>query len=320
MRVVSLFLALLHITTCTTTSAQKINIHEIQEAQAQFHDREHASETPFLSATLKTEITSVPQPIAYKQKALLSKSLVQFLQRVFDDQQVYDVEIVGVSIFEEQVLSIEDNGGHRRLLETSTRVNEEIQRQQRQKHKGRKLVLNSLQSGQFHFERDEDDDGYNDENNNEDEQEWDEIQNLVDKDQEGYTLRFAAVISAEHTRQQLLSHSDFQTMLIHICHKFEQHLVEFVSGIKDEYFENVNSVVVSGYETDMMETKKNKAASGGDTSSALSFQAEILDGENYDDELTDDESNKLSAAAISGIILGCLLLVPLVFAAVKFYR
>eukprot|EP00578_Thalassiosira_sp_NH16_P019867 CAMPEP_0181097924 /NCGR_PEP_ID=MMETSP1071-20121207/11835_1 /TAXON_ID=35127 /ORGANISM="Thalassiosira sp., Strain NH16" /LENGTH=77 /DNA_ID=CAMNT_0023180451 /DNA_START=44 /DNA_END=274 /DNA_ORIENTATION=- len=47
----------------TTTSAQKIVIHEIQDAQTQFHEIEHASDTPFLSATLKTEISSVPTAI-----------------------------------------------------------------------------------------------------------------------------------------------------------------------------------------------------------------------------------------------------------------
>eukprot|EP00578_Thalassiosira_sp_NH16_P007098 CAMPEP_0181123216 /NCGR_PEP_ID=MMETSP1071-20121207/25767_1 /TAXON_ID=35127 /ORGANISM="Thalassiosira sp., Strain NH16" /LENGTH=530 /DNA_ID=CAMNT_0023208315 /DNA_START=146 /DNA_END=1738 /DNA_ORIENTATION=- len=312
-------LLLLHI--ATTTSAQKIVIHEIQDAQTQFHEIEHASDTPFLSATLKTEISSVPSAITAGQRASLSESLVRFLQRVFDDQRVYDVGVVGVAIFEEQILSLEEAGGRRNL------------------------VLNSLQNAQFHFDEDYNhDDDYDDDDedaDDDDEKDWDEMDNLVEEKRSaggGYALRFAAVVSAEHTGQQVLSHGDFQTMLIHICHKFEDHLIEFVGGIDDTYFGDVERVAVSGYEDDWTEeanTKNNRGAGGevgvgvGDLGSesengGLKFRADIFDNEDADDGMEmmpRSESKRMDAAAISGIIvLSCLLLVPLAFAAVKFYR
>jgi hypothetical protein len=81
------------------------------------------------------------------------------------------------------------------------------------------------------------------------EEESDESENVEQKKKsDGYTLIFAAVVSAEHTQQQSLTHGDFQAILIHICHKFNSHLVEFVHGIDDNYFSNVTSLVVSGYE------------------------------------------------------------------------
>ena len=32
-------------------------------------------------------------------------------------------------------------------------------------------------------------------------------------------------------------------MLVHICHKFDTHMVEYVMDIEDAYFENAKSVV-----------------------------------------------------------------------------
>jgi len=288
------------------TSAQKVNLHEIQEAQQQFHNNEHAMSSPFLSATLKTEISPVSSYIKLDQKKLLSSSLVTFLQHIFDDQQVFDVEIVGVAIFEEQLVQ----NDRRRL---------EMQQQQNR----RKLPLNTLQKGQFHFERGDDDESGDDENEDEEneddhdeEESWDELESLVEeKTTEGYTLTFATVVSAEHKQQQSLSHGDFQTMLIHICHKFDSHLVEFVKGVDDAYFTNVESVVVSGYEDqNELEMGQQEGSDGSNNQN---------DG-NFDniESLSRDEGgeSKLNAASIVAIALSILLLVPLAFAFVKFRR
>ena len=83
---------------------EKISLHTIQEAQEQFINKEHSSTSPFLSATLKTEIFPVSTFIDSTQRSLLSDALTSFLKHVFEGQQTYDIEIVGVSIVEEQLV------------------------------------------------------------------------------------------------------------------------------------------------------------------------------------------------------------------------
>jgi hypothetical protein len=83
---------------------EKISLHTIQEAQVQFIAKEHSSTSPFLSATLKTELNPVSTFIDSTQRSLLSDALTSFLIHVFEGQQTYDIEIVGVSIFEEQLV------------------------------------------------------------------------------------------------------------------------------------------------------------------------------------------------------------------------
>ncbi len=262
----------------TMIAAEQVIIHDIQEAQQQFVQKEHSAAFPFLSATLKTEINSVSTFINSSRRTMLSDTLFAFLRHVFDDQQVYDVEIVGVSIFEEE---LERNS--RKLM---TVMNMNVQPRN---SRGRILALNSLQADQFFFEGEDvdDDDGTdddeaiygesstqnmavntlnetgniaeeNEDSGYDDEFDLDEVEGFFENELEksesvlqatdSYTLRFAAVISAEHSQQQTLTHGDFQAMLIHICHKFNNYLVEFVHGIDDEYFANVTVVLVSGYE------------------------------------------------------------------------
>ncbi len=273
----------------TTIIAETVIIHNIQVAQEQFVQKEHATESPFLSATLKTEIHSVPTFINSSRRKILSDTLVTFLRHVFKEQQAYDVEIVGVSIFEEELVENE-----RRLFTSAKNI---VNDQPKSNH-DRLLVLNALQAGQFVFEGEEIDDdftnddgtddgtddveaiidevntpnpvvntldevgnsveendgGYDDEIDPDEvegffEEESDESESVEQKKKsDGYTLIFAAVVSAEQTQQQPLTHGDFQAILIHICHKFNNHLVEFVNGIDDNYFSNVTSLVVSGYE------------------------------------------------------------------------
>jgi hypothetical protein len=316
----------------TTITAETVIIHNIQEAQQQFVLKEHATDSPFLSATLKTEIHSVPTFINSSRRKLLSDTLVAFLRHVFDQQQAYDVEIVGVSIFEEEL--VENN---RRLFTSAMNIVND----QPKNNQNRSLALNALQAGQFVFEREEvdddviNDDGADDATDDDEaiidmvntpdgvvntldevgdsleenvsgydddiepdqvesffEEESDESENIEQKKKsDGYTLIFATVVSAEHTQQQSLTHGDFQAILIHICHKFNNHLVEFVYGIDDYYFSNVTSLVVSGYEAQ-------------DTMGTTSQQAE----------------SKLSAASIVAIVLCILGFVSFAFVAVKKIR
>jgi hypothetical protein len=262
----------------TMIAAEQIIINDIQDAQQQFVQKEHTAAFPFLSATLKTKINSVPTFINSSRRTMLSDTLFAFFRHVFDDQQVYDVEIVGVSILEEE---LERNN---RKLMNAKNINV-----QSRNSRGRILALNSLQADQFFFEGEDvdDDDGTdddeavngelsaqnmaentldetgniaeeNEDSGYDDEFDLDEVEgffeNELDKSEsviqatDIYSLTFATVISAEHSQQQSLTHGDFQAMLIHICHKFNNHLIEFVHDIDDEYFANVTGVVVSGYE------------------------------------------------------------------------
>ena len=316
----------------TTITAETVIIHNIQEAQEQFVQKEHATGSPFLSATLKTEIHSVPTFINSSRRKLLSDTLVTFLRHVFDEQQAYDVDIVGVSIFEEELVENE-----RRLFTSAKNI---VNDQPKSNH-DRLLVLNALQAGQFVFEGEEIDDVVNNDDGTDDgtdddeaiigeentpdpvvntldevgniveendggyydeiepdevesffEDESDESENVEQKKKsDGYTLIFAAVVSAEHTQQQSLTHGDFQAILIQICHKFNSHLVEFVNGIDDNYFSNVTSLVVSGYEAQ-------------DNVGMTPQQAE----------------SKLSAASIVAIVLCVLGFVSFAFLAVKKLR
>jgi hypothetical protein len=242
------------------------------------------------------------------------------------------VDIVGVSIFEEELVENE-----RRLFTSAKSI---VNDQPKSNH-DRLLVLNALQAGQFVFEGEEIDDVVNNDDGTDDgtdddeaiideentpdpvnntldevgnsveendggyddeieldevesffEEESDESENVEQKKKsDGYTLIFAAVVSAEHTQQQSLTHGDFQAILIHICHKFNSHLVEFVHGIDDNYFSNVTSLVVSGYEAQ-------------DNAGTTSKQAE----------------SKLSAASIVAIVLCVLGFVSFSFLAVKKLR
>ena len=54
---------------------------------------QHELASPFLSATLKTRIAPVAAAIDALQVGLLSAALVSFYQKVFEDQEVYDVEV-----------------------------------------------------------------------------------------------------------------------------------------------------------------------------------------------------------------------------------
>jgi len=77
-----------------------------------------------------------------------------------------------------------------------------------------------------------------------DESEWLPTDEESKESKDAYTLKVTTVISAEHIADdQTISHSEFQEMLIHICTKFQDHLVEYVSE-SDVYFANVESVTV----------------------------------------------------------------------------
>mmetsp|Transcript_35466 Transcript_35466/g.72536 ORF Transcript_35466/g.72536 Transcript_35466/m.72536 type:complete len:514 (+) Transcript_35466:128-1669(+) len=267
----------------STTKAERVVIHEIQQAQ-----REHratAEGSPFLSATLLASITPLDvSSIGESQKSAFTTALTSFMKHVFENQSVYDVEIISTTIFDEQFVSNTKNV------------------------RGRNLLTNQLQAGQFHFIHDDEDDEYGDEDwegddwtddghgSTEDEEEalsvmnailgesdggkedvtddatdesdWvvDESELLPDdadsaESEDAYTLKVTTVISAEHIADdRSLSHSEFQQILLHVCHKFVDHLVEFVRD-SDAYFASVENVTVSALGTDSGESSETMIGS-----------------------------------------------------------
>jgi len=264
-------------------------ITSAQQSQYNTNNKPPHTDLPFLSATLKTELSTVSssyiKPIQLTQ---LSNSISLFLQHIFNDQDVYDINVLGVTIYEEMLLEYNEN--RRELIKTDSEMSSDKNQQGR-----RKLPLNQLQSNlrQFQFVRGGQDE-YEDISNGGhhhhhssnsnvdteernivvgidlDEEDWQHVNNLIEyeeekeaqeqhhqQQQQEYTLSFATVVTAEHTKHQeedvntFLSHDDFQDMLVHVCTKFNSHLVDFIKGSDnddDGYFENVNSVLVSGYE------------------------------------------------------------------------
>lgn len=232
-----------------TATAEKVVLHEIQAAHQQFHPKSHELESPFLSSTLRTRLSPVAAAIDAHQLGLLSAALVTFYQRVFEEQQTYDVEVVGVAIFEEALVAIaKEEDGNRRALWTGEGGE-------------RRLALNELQNKQFHFQSEGKEDYYYENgvrNSVSSSESFDDAQYNGERKEDrsvgdgggtgGYTLTFATVVSAEHTEHQYLSHADFQRMLVHVSHKFDSHMVEYVRRIGDGYFGSVERVAVSGYE------------------------------------------------------------------------
>ena len=259
----------------SAATAERVVIHEIQQAQ-----RVHRAATegsPFLSATLLASITPLDvSSIDENQKTSLTTALTKFLKHVFEGQTVYNVEVISATIFDEQFVSNAKNV------------------------RGRNLLTNQLQAGQFHFIHDdedddeEDDDGleydYGDASDNKDKEEEaltvmdaileendggkedanadaDENDWVVDESEwlpndaesaeskGSYALKVTTVISAEHAADdQTLSHAEFQDMLVHICTKFVDHLVEYVRD-SDAYFANVEQVNVSAIGTNSGESE-----------------------------------------------------------------
>ena len=306
----------------TVQAQHNVIISEITTAQqqSQYNNNKPHSDLPFLSATLKTELSTVSksyiQPIQLTQ---LSNSISLFLQHIFNDQDVYDINVLGVAIYEEMLLKYDDNNNNNRGRELG-----EVSSNKKGQQGRRKLPLNRLQSNlrQFQFVRDGQDEyedisngghhHHHSSNNNNDQdieernivvgidlndKDWQHVNNLIEyeeekeaqqqkQQQEEYTLSFATVVTAEHTKHQeedvntFLSHDDFQDMLVHICTKFNSHLIDFIKGSDDDedgYFDNVNSVLVSGYEqeeegmveeqevSDKEEAKVNTQPSRGET-------------------------------------------------------
>ena len=255
------FLALLsHL---AVVAAQKVVISEINAGAALRSIMPGHSESPFLSATLPTELSPVPSTTTFDSalKSMYSTAFAQFLEKIFKDQQVYDVKILSVNIFDEQIVQ---RGSKTRSLFGS---DENEQEQPTIRTPQRKNSSNG-------------------------------------KNNDYNTLAFDAVVSAEH--QQTLSNESFRKILIHVSHKFNTHLVNFLKETGDAYFMDLDRVVVDDYEQIMAEMEGLTFSSS--ETQAVSKSIGGLSG------------SSLNVASIIAIVVGGIAFVVLAFASVKFYR
>jgi hypothetical protein len=99
-------LILLLLSILTITSAQEPSTREQRIVAT------HGNQlpNPFLSTTLSTKITSVSSNFDFDsvRKSIFSETITRFLTKIFTDQQVYDVKIISVNIFDDHVLKIGD--------------------------------------------------------------------------------------------------------------------------------------------------------------------------------------------------------------------
>jgi len=206
---------------------------------------------PFLSTTLSTKITSVSGDFDFdsERKSLFSETLTNFLHKIFEDQQVYDVRIISVSIFDDHLLK----DGH--VVETKRE----------------------------------------DRNNDDDAQ---------------HALSFTTVVAAEYMNEEdidSIANDNFRKMLVHVCDKFQGHLIKFMKDTGDPYFMNVESVALGDFERIHGNTRAGQqsvqAASANDNNEVLGMSGDAL-----------------NTASIVAIAVGSIVLVVLLIASIWFYR
>lgn len=244
--------------------------------------------SPFLSATLLASISPLDvSSINENQKTSFTTALTKFLKHVFEGQTVYNVEVISATIFDEQFVSNTKNVRRRSLLMNPLQAEQfhfihddedddegdddesddleydygdasdtKVKEDNKVKEEEALTVMDGI--------LDENDGGKEDANAdaNADENDWvvDESEWLPNDAEpaaknEIYTLKVTTVISAEQIEDdEPLSHTEFQDMLVHICSKFVDHLVEYVRD-SDAYFANVETVNVGAIGTNSGESE-----------------------------------------------------------------
>ncbi len=251
----------------SATKAERVVINDIQQAQRE--------QSPFLSATLLASITPLDvSSIDQSQKTSFTTALVKFLKHVFEGQTVYDVQIISATIFDEQFVTNAKNSPDRKLLTNQLQAEQFhfIHDDEDDDYENDDWEDDGwVGDGNDNKEEDEEalsvmaailgesdgvkEDADADEDTDADESDWavdgsgwlpNEAESAESKD--AYTLKVTTVISAEQiSDDETLSHHEFQEMLIHICKKFADHLVEYVQD-SDEYFASVENVIVTSLE------------------------------------------------------------------------
>jgi hypothetical protein len=263
--------------------------------------------SPFLSTTLLTTLspiaTSTLSTFNTQKQSSFGNAFIAFLEHVLLKQEVYDVKVLSVSIFDEELINM-DSG--------------EVE-----ERGGRLLLTNGLQ---FNFARDDDyaydDDDADDvvteveasEDGDDDamQQEEEMSDNNQNKEQWVYkSLRFGIVLSAEHVNQpsevNYMSNEQFQKIILHISSKFHDHLLEYVKDA-DLYFRNVEKVDMGSYIGDGgLVDQEVEAVKNG-----------IL--KRVEDEIKSMEEGSLNTWSIVAMVLGGVAFVGLMFATVKVYK
>lgn len=231
--------------------AQNVIINEaVQEGQAQ------NSKTPFLSTTVSAKITYNSESSSSSllhfdsaRKAIFSGSLTDFLTKIFSDQQVYDLKIIGVNIFDDHIL-------HNGQYDQGTTV-------------GHQVAGETIGDGN-----------------------------------QPVALSFSMVISAEYTSEiqmDTISSETFRKMLIHVCDKFQSHLLRYMQEeTGDPYFMDVESIVLGEFE----KVEGDVGQRGG--------QATI--------EKEEMSVESIHVASIVAIVVGGIMFIVLSFATVKYHQ
>lgn len=265
---------------------QQFHQEQLQQLQRSSSSSSSSSSTQLLSATIKIQLFRVSSTIKPYQRTLLANALHKFFDHVFDDarQDVYKLDITHVAVYEEKLLkkaTMTTDGDENRNLVLNSLQASQLHIQQARSGGGAEVEVDDI-------EAENGDDGYDDEyyddgsefmNNNDDDQEIESKEVVVaplsqtmksdsgsgsgsDSDSDSslaYVLSFATFISAKDSSQpesSLSQEGEFEMMLIHVCHKFSSHLVEFVHSVDDDYFTHVTNAMVSGFEDDELREKE----------------------------------------------------------------
>lgn len=221
------------------------------------HDQRPDRINPFLSATLSTKITTAPFAIDTfdsTHRSVFTEMLRYFLTKTFDDQQIHNVRIVDVTIFDDHVVHIV--GGDDR------------------RHDARHDAA----------------------------------------DADSNAVSFSTVISAERAEEGggdragdggIVTNEHFRQMIVHICDRFQRHLVQFMRDSGDEYLMEVDSVTLGDYERMANRSvNNNEGATSNDNSTAILGMSE----------------DTLNLASIIAIAVGGVVFVVMSFASISYYR
>ena len=283
-------------TTTVTNNALSIGITDDDDDEISVKRKEQIS--PFLSATLRTTLspisTSSLSSFDNSKQSAFSDAYIAFLEHILESQEVYDIKVLSVSIFDKELLSldggVEERGGRKR-----------------------DLLTNGLQ---FSFNDDYNyDDEYNDDDNDDAETGDVQLERSQDNDdteniQWGYkSVQFGIVLTAEHTlepsEERFMSNDQFRKIILHVSDKFHSHLLEYVRD-SDLYYRNVDRVDVVSY-----------AGDGGFTDSEMEKLGIF---EQIENRIRSVEEGTLNTWSIVAIILGGVAFVGLLFATAKLYK
>lgn len=114
---------------------------------------------------------------------------------------------------------------------------------------------------------------------------------------------FSMVISAEYTSESqigTMTSKDFSNILVHVCHRFQSHLMEYMQETGDPYFTEVDSIVVGMFQ--MLNAE----------------DVEVDENAHY--LVLGMPRDQLNTASIITIVVGGIVFILLSFASFKLYR